>query len=64
MNTPTWMKVTTEARKFGVALIGVIATLTAQGLIPEPYDKWAAVLVALGTALGVYTAENTTTEEN
>ena len=58
MKRPDWTKVLTTARKFGAALLGVLTMAVTQGLIPEEWRPWAAVLVALGTALGVYSAGN------
>ncbi len=60
---PTWTRILTDARKFGVALLGLLVTAMAQGLVPEKYQPWAAVAIALGTALGVYKAENKPAED-
>jgi hypothetical protein len=56
---PTWARVLTDARKFGVGLLGALATAAAAGLVPAPYDRWAPVVIALATALGVYAVPNT-----
>lgn len=63
MKRPTWTMILTAARKFGVALVGLAATALAQGLLPEQWRPWAAVVVALGTALGVYGIGNTSTPQ-
>lgn len=48
-----------QARKATVAAIGLLATLEAQGLIDDPQTaRWVAVIVAAGTALGVYAVPN------
>ena len=44
--------------KFLVALAGVVAQVIALGLVPARYEPWAAVAVALFTALGVYQVKN------
>lgn len=62
MPRPTWTRVLTDARKFGAALVGAVAIAVAQGVVPEKYAPWAAVILALGTAVGVYKAENVPTE--
>lgn len=65
MTRPTWLRVRSDARKFGVTLLGVLATAAAiadqasgTGVLPEPYAAWAPVLVAVATAAGVYKAKN------
>lgn len=59
---PTWMKITTEARKLGAAIFGLSAVLLANDLLPEPYAHWVALSLAVATATGVYRAENTPKE--
>lgn len=61
MTRPTWTRVLTRARKLGVALLGVLgvlAVIAGSGLLPEPYARWAPVIVSLATALGVYRVPN------
>ena len=49
-----------EARKTGVTILGIVAAVASQGMLPDPEAKWAAVIVALATALGVYHVPNVT----
>jgi hypothetical protein len=46
-------------RKGLIAGAGLLGQLVAAGLIPAPYDKWAAVVLAALTAAGVYAVPNT-----
>jgi len=46
-------------RKGLVAVAGLAGQLVAAGMIPAPYDKWVAVVLAALTALGVYAVPNT-----
>lgn len=55
---PNYHRVFTEARKFGVAVLGLAATVAASDAVPERYRGWAQVVLALATALGVYHVEN------
>lgn len=48
----------TDARKAGVAVVGGLAEALSLGLLPEPWSKWAAVIVAAATAAGVYGVGN------
>ena len=48
----------TSARKWGVALAGVLAQVIAANVLPDRWQHWAAGLLALLTALGVYGVEN------
>lgn len=45
-------------RKGLVAAAGMLGQLVAAGLIPEPWDKWAVVVLAALTAAGVYAVPN------
>lgn len=47
-----------HARKAVVALVGVVAQAVNLGLLPEQWQEWAAVVIALATAVGVYQAPN------
>ena len=52
------LNVATTARKWGIAVVGVLAQAAASGLLPEQYQPWGAVVIALATALGVYGVRN------
>jgi hypothetical protein len=58
MIKPTILKVATRSRKWGVALIGVLAQVVALGILPDKYQQIGAALVALAVALGVYAVPN------
>lgn len=67
MNRPAWTRVRSDARKFGVALLGLLATAAAiadqaagTNVLPPELARWAPVVVAVATALGVYKVRNTT----
>jgi hypothetical protein len=45
-------------RKGLIAAAGLLGQLVAAGMIPAPYDKWAAVVLAALTAAGVYAVPN------
>ena len=45
-------------RKFAAAIAGALAQAVAAGVLPEQYAKWAAVAIAIATALGVYAVPN------
>lgn len=47
-----------EVKKAAAAAGGTLAMLIAQGAIPDPERGWAVGLLAILTALGVYTATN------
>jgi hypothetical protein len=47
-------------RKGIVAAAGALASAVAAGLVPDPWDKWAMVVLAVCTAMGVYSVPNTT----
>lgn len=51
-------KLILDARKTGMAVLGIIAQVAALGLLPPPYDRWAPVIVAVATALGVYAVQD------
>lgn len=51
----TWAMV----RKFVVAVLGAIAIALTQGLIEGTAAKWAAAVIAVATAAGVYVVPNT-----
>jgi hypothetical protein len=51
-------KVLSVSRKWGVALLGVVAQAAASGAVPDKYAPWAAVVVAVATAVGVYSVPN------
>jgi len=53
-----WHQVLTVARKAGVAALGAVAAALAAGLLPDPWDKVGAAVVAVGTYLGVYATPN------
>jgi len=52
------LKLFTTARKWGVALAGVLAQVVAANVLPDRWQHWAASLLALLTALFVYGVEN------
>lgn len=47
-----------RTRKALVAVAGVAAQAVALGVLPQQWQLWGAVVVALATALGVYVAPN------
>lgn len=51
-------KVLSQSRKWGLALLGVALQAVSAGVLPEKYQPWGAVVVALATALGVYHVPN------
>lgn len=54
-------KLVVEARKFLIVVGGLIATMTAYGLLHGNAAKAAAAVLAALTALGVYQVPNGTT---
>ena len=52
-----------QVRKYAVAVIGVLVQVASAGVLPEKYQPWAAVVVALATALGVYHVPNATPDD-
>ena len=63
MNFPrVWQDVLVETRKTVVAVVGIAAMLLAQGVLSDNYAKYAAMVVAIGTALGVYATPNAPSE--
>lgn len=53
-----WLKVLAPVRKAAVAVLGVAAQVAALGLLPEAWKPWAAVVIAVATAEGVYQVPN------
>jgi len=51
-------KLLLDARKTGMAVLGILAQVAALGLLPAPYDRWAPIIVAIATALGVYAVQD------
>ena len=47
-----------RASKLLVALLGVVAQVAANPLVPAKYQAIAAAIIALATALGVYAVPN------
>ena len=47
-----------RASKLLVALLGVVAQVAANPLVPARYQAIAAAIIALATALGVYAVPN------
>ena len=45
-------------RKAVVAVLGIACQLAAAGVLPPTWQPWAAVVLAAGTAAGVYAAPN------
>lgn len=45
-------------RKLALAALGGLAQVAASGLMPEQYKPWAAVILAIATAAGVYAVPN------
>ena len=50
----------TTARKYAVALVGVLVQGLQVVTLPEQYQPWVTVALALATALGVYHVPNDT----
>lgn len=49
-----------QVRKYAVAVVGVLVQVVSAGVLPDEYQPWGAVVVALATALGVYQVPNDT----
>jgi hypothetical protein len=47
-----------QFRKYLIAAAGYVAALLAYGLIPDPYDKYAAALLAFLASVGVGVVPN------
>jgi hypothetical protein len=45
-------------RKLLVAAIGGLAQVAASGTLPDRYQAWAAAVLAIATAAGVYVVPN------
>ena len=58
-DTPSWVR---YAAKFIWAVAGIVALALTQGLIEGTAAKWAAVIISVVTAGGVYTIPNTPSE--
>lgn len=56
---PTWLRWRSEARKFGIALLGFASNAVAAGVVPEPYKTWVVAVIGFATAVGVFRAGNT-----
>ena len=41
-------------RTAAVALLGFLASALAAGILPSPYDQWAAIVLAIASVLGVH----------
>ena len=48
-------------RKALVAVLGIAVQAVQYGVIPQQYQAWGAVVLALATALGVYVTPNAPT---
>jgi hypothetical protein len=46
-------------RKTLVSLAGALASIVALGVLPDPWDTWLPMALAVLTALGVYAVPNT-----
>lgn len=51
----SWSK---YAAKFLTAMVGVVAIATSQGLVVGTTAKWLAIVIAVGTAAGVWAVPN------
>lgn len=48
-----------EVRKALVAFVSALTTAVAVGLVPDPYNKWALIVVVVLGTFGVYAVPNT-----
>jgi len=48
-----WTKILTEARKAGIAALGVIAAALAAGLIPGEWTPFVVAVLGAATAYGI-----------
>jgi hypothetical protein len=55
---PGWYRFWDYARKAGLGLIGCLATLAAANLLPEPWNKYGPIIIAIATYFGVYGIQN------
>jgi len=58
-NVKTFFKWFTEARKVGVYVATIAATLLSLGVVPDPWNKYLTGLVVALGAVGIFAAENT-----
>jgi hypothetical protein len=52
-----------QARKLLVAVAGYVAALLAYGLLPDPWDKYAAAGLAFLASVGIYRTQNVLTPQ-
>ena len=55
---PTWLKWFTEAKKTGVVVLSILVSALALGLIPDPWNKYAVIVIQIATAAGVFSVKN------
>lgn len=47
-----------SVRKFLAAVVGVVAQAVAAGTLPDSWKPWAAIVLAVATAAGVFGIRN------